>query len=147
MKSLKIHTRTLNVLLAQHTAELAVLECIYYIDSNQNRPALFWQRVVEARRYFCRLRSLDVPSLVDSLRRHRVRTPGCIIHFGNPPAFRSSELRKRVWTHYPPAVYLESFLVRLRICIMFLDKVRRAPPVTFYNAELLTICRHAFVCA
>ena len=39
LKSLKIHARTLNVLFAQHTAELAVLERIYDIISNQNRPA------------------------------------------------------------------------------------------------------------
>jgi hypothetical protein len=35
-----------------------------------------------------------VPSLVDGLRRHRVRTPSCVIHPGNPPAFRSSKLQR-----------------------------------------------------
>lgn len=69
LKSLKLHTRTLSALFAQHATELAVLERIYYINNNQHRPALFWQRVVEARRYSRRLRSLDVPSLVDGLRR------------------------------------------------------------------------------
>ena len=49
LKSLKIHACTLNVLFTQRTAELAVLERIYYIISNQNRPALFWQLVIEAR--------------------------------------------------------------------------------------------------
>jgi len=69
LKSLKLHARTLNALFAQHATELAVLERIYYINNNQHRPALFWQRLVEARRYSRRLRSLDVPSLVDRLRR------------------------------------------------------------------------------
>jgi len=69
LKSLKSHTRKLNALFAQHTTELAVLERIYYLNNNQHRPALFWQRIVEARRYSRRLRSLDVPSLVDGLRR------------------------------------------------------------------------------
>ena len=69
LKSLKLHLRTLNALFSQHATELAVLERIYYINNNQHRPALFWQRVVEARRYSRRLRSRDVPSLVDALRR------------------------------------------------------------------------------
>lgn len=69
LKSLKSHTRTLCALFAQHATELAVLERIFYLNNNQHRPALFWQRIVEARRYSRRLRSLDVPSLVDGLRR------------------------------------------------------------------------------
>ena len=69
LKSLKLHTRTLGALFAQHATELAVLERIYYLNNNQHRPALFWQRVTEARRYSRRLRSFDVPSLVDGLRR------------------------------------------------------------------------------
>ena len=69
LKSLKLHLRTLNALFSQHATELAVLERIHYINNNQHRPALFWQRVVEARRYSRRLRSRDVPSLVDALRR------------------------------------------------------------------------------
>jgi hypothetical protein len=69
LKSLKSHTRTLSALFAQHATELAVLERIYYLNNNQHRPALFWQRIVEARRYSRRLRSFDVPLLVDGLRR------------------------------------------------------------------------------
>ena len=69
LKSLKLHTRTLSALFAQHTTELAALERLYYVNNNQHRPALFWQRIVEARRYSRRLRSLDVPLLVDGLRR------------------------------------------------------------------------------
>ncbi|KAI0247196.1 hypothetical protein BJV78DRAFT_1089274, partial [Lactifluus subvellereus] len=69
LKSLKLHARTLDPLLTQYATELAVLERIYYINNNQHRPALFWQRVVEARRYSRRLRLLHVPSLVDRLRR------------------------------------------------------------------------------
>jgi len=69
LKSLKRHARTLSPLFAQHATELAVLERLYYLNNNQHRPALFWQRVAEARRYSRRLRSLDVPLLVDGLRR------------------------------------------------------------------------------
>jgi hypothetical protein len=69
LKSQKLHTRTLSALFAQHATELTVLERIYYLNNNQHRPALFWQRVVEARRYSRRLRSLDVPFLVDGLRK------------------------------------------------------------------------------
>jgi hypothetical protein len=69
LKSLKLHARKLSALFAQHATELAVLERLYYLNNNQHRPALFWQRVVEARRYSRRLRSLDVLSLVDGLRR------------------------------------------------------------------------------
>ena len=69
LKSLKLHTRKLGALFAQHATELAVLERLHYLNNNQHRPALFWQRVIEAQRYSRRLRSLDVPSLVDGLRR------------------------------------------------------------------------------
>jgi hypothetical protein len=69
LKSLKLNTRTLSALFAQHATDLAVLERLYYLNNNQHRPALFWQRVIEARRYSRRLRSLNVPSLVDGLRR------------------------------------------------------------------------------
>ena len=68
LKSLKLHMRKLNALLSQHTIELAVLERIYYINNNQHRAALFWKRVVEARRYSRRLKSCDVSSLANSLR-------------------------------------------------------------------------------
>ncbi|KAH9996915.1 hypothetical protein BJV77DRAFT_986954 [Russula vinacea] len=102
----------LNALFAQHATELAVLERIYYINNNQHRPALFWQRVVEARRYSRRLRSLDVPSLVDGLRRS----------FYGDVVDASSKLQKGAWTHYPPAPSLKSFLARVRTCTALLDK-------------------------
>ncbi|KAI0249107.1 hypothetical protein BJV78DRAFT_723554 [Lactifluus subvellereus] len=112
LKSLKLHARTLNALFTQHATELVVLERIYYINNNQHRPALFWQRVVEARRYSRRLRSLDVPSLLDGLRRS----------FYGDTTDTGSKPQKGAWTHYPPAAYLRSFLARLRVCTMLLDK-------------------------
>jgi hypothetical protein len=69
LKSLKVRARTLCSLFAQHATELAILERLYYLGNNQHRQALFWQRIVEARRYSRHLGSLDVPSLVDGLRR------------------------------------------------------------------------------
>jgi hypothetical protein len=69
LKSLKLRARTLDLLFAQHATELAVLERLYYLNNNQHRQALFWQRIVEARRYSRRLGSLYVPLLVDGLRR------------------------------------------------------------------------------
>jgi hypothetical protein len=69
LKSLKLRARTLGSLFAQHATELAVLERLYYLKNNQHRQALFWQQIVEARRYSRRLSSLYVPSLVDGLRR------------------------------------------------------------------------------
>ena len=71
-----------------------------------------------------------------------------IVYLGNPPpALRSSKSQKGAKTHYAPAAYLKSFLARRRICTVLLDKVRRAPLATLYSAELLTVRRHAFVCA
>ncbi|KAH9989054.1 hypothetical protein BJV74DRAFT_838583 [Russula compacta] len=111
LKSLKLHTRTLSALFAQHTTELAVLERLYYINNNQHRPALFWQRIVEARRYSRRLRSLDVLLLVDGLRRS----------FHGDTTDASSKLQKGAWTHYPSAHALKSFIARLRTCTALLD--------------------------
>ena len=69
LKSLKLHMRKISALLAQHATELVVLERIYYINNNQHRAALFWKRVVEARRYSRRLNSCDVSFFVNGLRR------------------------------------------------------------------------------
>ncbi|KAI0283145.1 hypothetical protein BGY98DRAFT_880055, partial [Russula aff. rugulosa BPL654] len=112
LKSLKSHTRTLSALFAQHATELAVLERIYYLNNNQHRPALFWQRIVEARRYSRRLRSLDVPSLVDGLRRS----------FYGGTVDASSKLQKGAWTHYPSVSFFKSFLTRVGTCTALLDK-------------------------
>ncbi|KAI9508268.1 hypothetical protein F5148DRAFT_1284210 [Russula earlei] len=112
LKALKRHSRTLDALFAQHAAELAVLERLHYINNNQHRPALFWQRVVEAQRYSRRLRSLDVLPLVDGFRRS----------FYGDMTDTSSKLPKGAWTHHPPAPSLKSFLARLRTCIALLDK-------------------------
>ena len=79
LKSLKLHMRKLSALLSQHTTELAVLERIYYINNNQHRAALFWKRVVEARRYSRRLKSCDVSFLANSLR---------MSFYGDPPDAR-----------------------------------------------------------
>ncbi|KAI0253614.1 hypothetical protein BJV78DRAFT_1112601, partial [Lactifluus subvellereus] len=114
LKSLKLHPCTLNAFFTQYVTKLAVLERIYYINNNQHRPALFWQRVVEVRRYSRRLRSLDVPSLVDGLRRS----------FYGDTTNTDSKPQKGACTHYLPAAYLKSFLVHLCICTMLLDKVR-----------------------
>ncbi|KAI0247928.1 hypothetical protein BJV78DRAFT_1102521, partial [Lactifluus subvellereus] len=96
LNSLKPHPRTLNALFTQYAPELAVLERIYYINNNQHRPALFWHRVVEAQRYSRRLRSLDVPSLVDGLRRS----------FYGDTTDTDSKPQKGAWMHYPPTAYL-----------------------------------------
>ncbi|KAI0277205.1 hypothetical protein BGY98DRAFT_643847, partial [Russula aff. rugulosa BPL654] len=103
---------TLSALFAQHATELAVLERIYYLNNNQHRPALFWQRIVEARRYSRRLRSLDVPSLVDGLRRS----------FYGGTVDASSKLQKGAWTHYPSVSFFKSFLTRVGTCTALLDK-------------------------
>ncbi|KAI0306364.1 hypothetical protein B0F90DRAFT_1689314 [Multifurca ochricompacta] len=98
----------LSALLAQHATELVVLERIYYINNNQHRAALFWQRVVEARRHARRLKSFDLSSLVDTLRRS----------FHDDKADVSSKPQKGAWSRYPPAAFLKSFLTRLHTCTM-----------------------------
>jgi hypothetical protein len=69
LKSLKLRARMIDALFAQHATELALLERIYYTNNNQHRLAIFWHRVVEARRYSRRLTSFDVLLLVDGLRK------------------------------------------------------------------------------
>ncbi|KAH9038340.1 hypothetical protein EDB85DRAFT_1933357 [Lactarius pseudohatsudake] len=111
LKSLKLHTRKLGALLAQHATELLVLERIYHINNNQHRAALFWKRIVEARRYARRLKSCDVSSLVNGLR----------MSFYDQSDARSKP-HKGAWSHYPPTSSLNLFLERLRTCIALLDK-------------------------
>ncbi|KAH9065215.1 hypothetical protein EDB87DRAFT_1594469 [Lactarius vividus] len=111
LRSLKLHTRKLGALFAQHATELLVLERIYYINNNQHRAALFWKRVVEARRYSRRLMSCDVSSLVNGLRRS----------FHDQSDVKSKS-HKGAWSHYPSASSLNLFLERLRTCIALLDK-------------------------
>ncbi|KAI0273365.1 hypothetical protein BC834DRAFT_816340 [Gloeopeniophorella convolvens] len=118
LKSLKQHTRTLSALYSQHTTELAVLERIYYINNNQHRAALFWKRVVEARRYALRLKSLGVLAHVNALR----------AAFYGSPVDTSSKPSKGAWTHYPQARFLRAFLAHLHTCVTLLDEVRIYAP-------------------
>ncbi|KAH9035346.1 hypothetical protein EDB85DRAFT_2087584 [Lactarius pseudohatsudake] len=84
LKSLKMHMRKLSALLAQRVTVLVLR--IYYINNNQHCAALFWKRVVEARRYSPRLKSFDMSSFVNDLRRSfysdepDAREPGCTTH-------------------------------------------------------------------
>ncbi|KAN0140860.1 hypothetical protein V8E53_001304 [Lactarius tabidus] len=138
LKSLKLHMRKLSALLAQHAIELAVLERIYYINNNQHRAALFWKRVVEARRYSRRLKSCDVSSLVNSLRSS--------FYSDLPDASLNLKPQKGAWSHYPPASSLKSFLTRLHTCIALLDKARRLLHNSSAQTDTSSALRPAFVC-
>ncbi|KAH8980961.1 hypothetical protein EDB86DRAFT_2769151, partial [Lactarius hatsudake] len=117
-KSLKLHTRKLTALLAQHATELVVLERIYYINNNQHRAALFWKCVVEARRYSRRLNST-------CLRSSMIYVGFFLVRWSYYPNL-SSKLHKGAWSHYHPAPSLNLFFERLRTCIALLDKARRS---------------------
>ncbi|KAH9980923.1 hypothetical protein BGW80DRAFT_1267225 [Lactifluus volemus] len=110
----------IDALYAQHATELALLERIYYINNNQHRLAIFWHRVVEARRYSRRLTSFDVPLLV-------------------------TKPQKGAWTHYPPAFYLKSFCSRLRTCTMLLDKFLTHTLTVIHSVLTLTMQNGAFL--
>ncbi|KAH8989130.1 hypothetical protein EDB92DRAFT_1817283 [Lactarius akahatsu] len=135
LKSLKLHTRKLGALLAQHATELLVLERIYHINNNQHRAALFWKRIVEARRYARRLKSCDVSSLVNGLR----------MSFYDQSDARSKP-HKGAWSHYPPASSLNWFLERLRTCIALLDKARRSLQNSFAQTDTSSLQRPASGC-
>ncbi|KAH9168743.1 hypothetical protein EDB89DRAFT_2073624 [Lactarius sanguifluus] len=134
LKSLKLHTRKLGALLAQHATELLVLERIYHINNNQHRAALFWKRIVEARRYARRLKSCDVSSLVNGLR----------MSFYDQSDARSKP-HKGAWSHYPPASSLNLFLERLRTCIALLDKARRSLPNSRAQTDTSSVHRPAML--
>jgi trans-aconitate methyltransferase len=68
LKQLKSCARSLQLVLSTFSDELQILHRLYYKGKNQHRPALFWRRVTEMRRYADRVEELSLLSLVDSLR-------------------------------------------------------------------------------
>ncbi|KAI0316680.1 hypothetical protein OF83DRAFT_224480 [Amylostereum chailletii] len=113
LKSLKAHTRTLNAIFAQHTAEMAVLERLYYKGKNQHGASLLWQRVSEMRRYGKRLQAMDICGLPEALR---------ATFYGEPTATTTKKL-KGAWTHYPSASYFKWALRLLLLGKQLLEKV------------------------
>jgi hypothetical protein len=68
LKDLKTCARSLQPILSMLSDELQILHRVYYKGKNQHRPALFWRRVSEIRRYGERVEELCLSTLVDSLR-------------------------------------------------------------------------------
>ncbi|KAJ7905446.1 hypothetical protein B0H14DRAFT_2326758 [Mycena olivaceomarginata] len=91
LKQLKACARSLQPVLSTFADELQILHRIYYKGKNQHRPALFWRRVTEMRRYGDRVEELSLLSLVDSLR----------YSFFAEESQQNSKLLKGSWTHYP----------------------------------------------
>lgn len=68
LKQLRTCTRHLQSVLSLHRTEIQILERLYYKGKNQHRTALFWQRVVEMRRYGDRIDGMGMHDLLENLR-------------------------------------------------------------------------------
>ncbi|KAJ7097968.1 hypothetical protein B0H15DRAFT_823628 [Mycena belliarum] len=114
LKDLKMCTRRLQPVLATFSDELQILHRLYYKGKNQHRPALFWRRVAEMRRYGDRVEELSLLSLVDSLR----------YSFFGQDLQQTSKLLKGSWTHYPDSAYVSFIMERVSASRTLVKKMR-----------------------
>jgi hypothetical protein len=68
LKRLKLVSRELRHHIAAFESEARILERVYYKGKNQHRSAVFWQRLVEIRKYATRLTDVHVDEIVERLR-------------------------------------------------------------------------------
>ncbi|KAJ6630759.1 hypothetical protein B0H10DRAFT_1982782 [Mycena sp. CBHHK59/15] len=113
LKDLKTCARRLQPLLAALTDELQILHQLYYKGKNQHRPALFWRRTAEIRRYGDRVEELALSALVDSLR----------YLFFSDELQQSSKLFKGPWTHFPDNASVSFILERLGASLVLVQKM------------------------
>ncbi|KAJ7452469.1 hypothetical protein B0H11DRAFT_2073568 [Mycena galericulata] len=113
LKDLKTCARRLQPVLATFSEELQILHRLYYKGKNQHRPALFWRRVAEMRRYADRVEELSLLSLVDYLR----------YSFFGEELQQNSKLLKGSWTHYPNPSSVSFLLERIRGSLMLIHKM------------------------
>ncbi|KAF8212281.1 hypothetical protein K438DRAFT_1806281 [Mycena galopus ATCC 62051] len=113
LKQLKSCARSLQPILSTFADELQILHRIYYKGKNQHRPALFWRRVAEMRRYGDRFEELSLLSLVDSLR----------YAFFAEESQQNSKLLKGSWTHYPNPSSISYVYERIAATITLVQKM------------------------
>lgn len=68
LKDLKSCSRRLQAVFSGFHDELQVLQRLYYKGKNQHRPALFWKRAAEMKRYGERLDYIGLPGVFELLR-------------------------------------------------------------------------------
>ncbi|KAK7054932.1 hypothetical protein VNI00_003395 [Paramarasmius palmivorus] len=68
LKELKQVSKRLQTYLTVFDGEIKVLERLYYKGKNQHRPALFWKRVTEMRRYGKRVEQLQLVNFFEDIR-------------------------------------------------------------------------------
>ncbi|KAJ7774673.1 hypothetical protein DFH07DRAFT_800468 [Mycena maculata] len=113
LKELKTCARRLQPVFATFSDELQILHRLYYKGKNQHRPALFWRRVAEMRRYGDRVQELSLLSLVDSLR----------YSFFGEDLQQNSKLLKGSWTHYPDPSSVSFALERIGGSLALVQKM------------------------
>ncbi|OCH95538.1 hypothetical protein OBBRIDRAFT_720382 [Obba rivulosa] len=134
LKQLKTCTRRLQVALSAHRNELQVLERLYYKGKNQHRPALFWKRVAEMRRYGDRIDGVNIYQLVENLR----------LSFWGDAGQENPKTLKRPWTHTPDAKSVSYVLRRCLDCRSLIHKTHERL-VNAYGSFMLVMQTGAFL--
>ncbi|KAK7014901.1 DUF4477 domain-containing protein [Favolaschia claudopus] len=114
LKQLKSCSRSLQPVLSMFSDELQILHRIYYKGNNQHRPALFWRRVTEMRKYGDRVEELSLATLVNSLR----------YSFFAEESQQNSKLLKGSWTHYPDPSSASYVYERITASITLVHKMQ-----------------------
>lgn len=68
LKDFKLCIRRIQTVFASFQVELQLLDRLYYRGNNQHRTALFWRRIIEARRYGNRILAMDIHTKLDGVR-------------------------------------------------------------------------------
>ncbi|KAJ7109332.1 hypothetical protein C8R44DRAFT_802223 [Mycena epipterygia] len=134
LKDLKLCARRLQPVLDTFSDELQILHRLYYKGKNQHRPALFWRRVAEMRKYGDRVEELSLPSLVDSLR----------YSFFGEELQQNSKLLKGSWTHHPDVASVSFVLERVGASLTLVRKMHERL-AHIYHSFTLAMQTGAFI--
>ncbi|KAG8932351.1 hypothetical protein FRC02_001283 [Tulasnella sp. 418] len=130
------HRRLTNATKAQHE-ELRILERLYYKSNNQHRSSMLWKKMVEMRRIGGRLIEVNLPGIVETLRRGFYSEEVISATSGN-------KALKGPWTHVPDLQYLSQIAKRAEQIHVLLRKAEDVY-LKCYDAFALSLQDTSFI--
>jgi hypothetical protein len=134
LKDLKSCSRRLQVVFSAYHDELQILQRLYYKGKNQHRPALFWKRAAEMKRYGERLDCTGLPGAFELLR----------CSFFGAISIQNAKSMRGSWTHVPNSTYATFVVGRLDDCLKLVDKIHERL-VEIYRSFRLAMQSGAFI--
>lgn len=126
LKDLKACSRRLQAALASYQDEMQVLERLYYKSKNQHRPALFFKRISEIRRYGWRLLEANMTEDVHLLR----------ASFYGATVVQSEKSMRGSWNYVPSRSYVSFITERFKAYSCLILKTSERLREAYYHCSL-----------